>query len=308
MKKYRNTEKLLRGRRGSVIVEAAVFLPLFLVSILTLGLLIRQAGIEETVFHSMLNQGRLASVSAYSAMQLSGSDQTAGGGGSEDGTAGGGDGIEGGTAGKAEDVEMLPGGITGLGSRQLFRAGVQTQLNKELKLDPETVALHKFHYLYQSDKRDYLIEAAVRYKIAVPLPRAVKEKISGGQHLVLRAFVGGQRRQISTDVQELETEKESCLVYVFPRTGERYHSPGCSTVTSQPVRCVLTAGLKRKYKACSLCGAENAGRGSAVYCFTGYGEAYHRRNCSAVEKYTVKMEKDEAIRQGYTACQKCGGG
>lgn len=281
MKKYKSIKREQRSttekkgnigrKRGSVIVEAAIFLPIFLVAVLTLGLFIRQVGVEETVFHAMLNQGRLVSVSAYSRAQIK------------------------------------PGSENGLGSRQLFGAGVQTQLGKELGLDSQSVKLNVFQYLYEQGGRDNLIEAAVSYETHIPLPRAVSDSMSGKKHMVLRAFLGSACENKVSSLEEMESEKESCIVYVFPKTGQRYHGAGCKTITSTPVKFVLSAKLKNKYKACSLCGAESIRSGCPVVCFTGYGAVYHRGNCRMVEKYVVSMERDIAVEKGYTPCRKCGG-
>jgi hypothetical protein len=49
------------GRRGSLAVEAAIFLPLFLIGMLTLGYLIRIVAIQENVHHALADEtGRLA--------------------------------------------------------------------------------------------------------------------------------------------------------------------------------------------------------------------------------------------------------
>lgn len=70
---------------------------------------------------------------------------------------------------------------------------------------------------------------------------------------------------------------------------------------------VLTGHLKKHYKACLKCRSGKLKKGSIVFYFLKYGEAYHRGNCKAIDKYTVTLEKTQAESRGYTPCGKCGG-
>ncbi len=299
MRRIRATEK-----RGSLMVEAAVFLPVFLIAVLTLGLLIRHAGTEETVLHAMLNQGRLTSVAAYSALQNSPGAGQAGKPGDN------GAGLEGADSPAAEN-ELWEGygALAGLASRQLYRAGVQTQLARELDMKEDEIELENFRYLYEADGRDHLIAATVRYRGAVPLPRAARKELTGREHLVWRAFAGaGDRRETPPASREdMEEDKESCPVYVFPRAGEKYHRASCPIVTPSPVRRIVTDRLRKQYGPCGMCRASDLKSGGSAYCFSETGRVYHRRTCRAVDRYFVIMERDEAEDRGYLPCARCGG-
>jgi len=48
-----------RGRRGSLAVETAIFLPLFIIGVLTLGWLIRFTAVSENVYHALADETRM---------------------------------------------------------------------------------------------------------------------------------------------------------------------------------------------------------------------------------------------------------
>lgn len=289
-RKQRRLLKRCLNKQGSVLVEAAVFLPVFLIAMFTMALLIRQVGIDETVFHSMLNQSRLMSVVNYS-RELAGELGDIGFSGEE-----------------LEKKTALLSGYAGFWRKGMYLAGLQSQLENELALPPDTVSLHYFHPDYKDLDRDHLCAAIAQYRTAVPLPHAFQKEILSRQKLVSRAFVGKTADAEHTTAQEMETEKESCIVYIFPHSGKRYHSQQCSIVSAQPVLITLNNSIKRNFNPCERCRAESISNGSGVYCFQSYGGVYHRGSCKTVAKYILKTEKDEAVRQGYTPCQKCGGG
>lgn len=265
--------KRRNGKRGSLMVEAAVFLPIFIISILTLGMLMKQAGTEETALHAMVNQGRLLSVMAYSA--------------------------------EAEEGDQS---VAGAGLRLLFQSGLEKQLQKELGWERDAIRLNRFRSLYKESGRDQLIEAAADFDVVVPLPKAVKNRLSGEVAVVFRAFTGRGGEGEPVPIEELETEKASYVVYIFPREGKRYHGKSCKIISSAPERTILNRDLKRRYKSCGACGSAGLASGSLVYCFTGYGGVYHNRGCRYVEKHVISIERDEALEKGYTPCMKCGGG
>ena len=56
------------------------------------------------------------------------------------------------------------------------------------------------------------------------------------------------------------------------------------------------------------------GRSEPVIVYPKYGKRYHRKSCRyakeeyAGEKYQLEMEKEDAVRKGFTGCLVCGGG
>jgi hypothetical protein len=149
---------------------------------------------------------------------------------------------------------------------------------------------------------------ALDYDIGVKLPDAVVKSIPVSDALLLRAFVGADNSGATMRPEELEEEKESRTVWIFPRSGTKYHSEDCSYIKVWPREMVLSESLRRKYEPCKLCKPRELSNGSLVYCFAASGEVFHRGGCTAVDRYVVPIQKDEAVARGYTACARCGGG
>lgn len=283
MKKYNYTNK-----QGSVIVEAAVFLPVFLIAVITLSLLIRQVGFDETVFHTLVNQTRLLSVIEYSNGLAEDLRQN----GVEEGVLKAKISVQGGSYAAAAHKSAL------------YHQKIWEQLQDEINFP---ASLIYFGEDYSDGGHDHLIDAVVHYRITVPIPHAPRGELVSRRKLVVRAFVGNTKTAEPMTAEDMSTQKESCPVYVFPHFGERYHSASCSTVSVQPRLAILNNEIKKKFKPCDLCRAASLSNGSGVYCFQNYGDVYHRGNCRTIQKYVVQMEKEEAIQQGYTPCRKCAG-
>ena len=58
--------KLLNNRKGSLTVEAAIFLPLFIIGMMTLGYLVKFNAVQENVFHSFADE--TGSVAAHASI------------------------------------------------------------------------------------------------------------------------------------------------------------------------------------------------------------------------------------------------
>lgn len=126
-----------------------------------------------------------------------------------------------------------------------------------------------------------------------------------GFAVVFRPFVGKDNSSASFESpEEPEVYRE---VWVFPKAGERYHTPACSFVQRTPRQMLLTQGVKLKYSPCKLCSAAGLPNGSVVYCFKSEGSKYHRASCGLVESYVMSMDKSDAEAKGYTPCKVCGG-
>jgi hypothetical protein len=65
-----NTPSAISKKRGSLAVETAIFLPLFIIGVLTLGWLIRMTAISENVFHSLADETGLLAAEAKTPIGL----------------------------------------------------------------------------------------------------------------------------------------------------------------------------------------------------------------------------------------------
>jgi len=114
-----------------------------------------------------------------------------------------------------------------------------------------------------------------------------------GHVLVYRPFIGESRTE------------DNEMVYIFPKSGLRFHVDGCSTLKEGQVSLVLTDNLRGKYSACKLCEPDKLPNGSPVYMYSEYSDTYHRQSCSTITKSYECVSKSEAIKKGYSPCQIC---
>ncbi|MCI8283990.1 MAG: hypothetical protein HFE90_01790 [Firmicutes bacterium] len=106
--------------------------------------------------------------------------------------------------------------------------------------------------------------------------------------------------------EDMERDENADHVYVFPRSGGRFHGEGCRYINSYAQKTVLSNNLRDKYEACPLCTEGNEQNGQSVYIFR-YGNSYHRTGCNSVDKYVICMDRSDAKAKGYSACSVCGG-
>ena len=96
-------------------------------------------------------------------------------------------------------------------------------------------------------------------------------------------------------------------VWIFPQSGEKYHSKNCTYVKATVHSRILNASVRTRYAACSTCRSGDLPAGSIVWCFDGDDTAYHRGTCRTIDRHTAVIDRTEAIDKGYTPCSKCGG-
>ena len=251
---YKHTKK------GSLSVEAAIFLPIFIIGVLTFAYLIKLMAVQETVFHSFADEARKLSSEAV----------------------------------------IYP-------TVPFYEARLMDRLYDENPDDIYAIDLDHFRYLSNASGMNGIISMDLDYKVKIKLPIQFYNDLPISETLVFRGFIGSEEELDPMSFEEMETEKESDLVWIFPKAGGRYHKENCTYISSKPRQVRLSEHLKRKYKSCSICHSSKITNGNYVYCFPD-GEVYHKGNCPTVEKYVISIEKEEAIKRGYTPCSKCGGG
>jgi hypothetical protein len=258
-----------RGRnekRGSLAVETAIFLPLFIIGVLTLGWLIRFAAVSENVYHSLADETR-----RYAA-------DTA--------------------------LSYMPG---------KYKSAVKSRIIAENKGDVTsadiTPALFHVPYASAASGRGYthLIGASVTYKADIGIPQIFSSGLTGSETILCRAFAGTSSPGEHMPFSEMEKDKESHLVWVFPRAGERYHGERCSYIKNEPREVIQSGSVRGRYSPCELCKPSKSPDGTLVYVFPRAGGAYHLGSCYVVERYVISMSAEDAKDKGYTKCAKCGG-
>lgn len=251
---YKNTKK------GFITVEAAIFLPIFIIGVLTFAYLIKFLSVQEAVFHSFTDEARV--ISAESA------------------------------------INPL--------SAPLFEPKLKDRIYDENGDYVSNVDVDRFLYLYPSRGMTGMISMDLNYDVNIKLPIPFFDKLPVSESLILRGFIGKEEFVDPLPFEEMEKAKSSNLVWIFPRAGGRYHREDCIYIKSEPRQMIMTSQIRRKYDSCGVCDSYHLQGGSLVYCFK-TGHSYHTGSCPIVDKYVISVEKDDAIRKGYSACSKCGG-
>jgi hypothetical protein len=241
-------------------VETAIFLPIFIIGILTFAYLIKFMAVQEGIFHSFTDEARvLCAEASFNPLDA-----------------------------------------------PLFEPKLADRIYDENGDSVSGVDIEHFLYLYPSRGMSGLISMDLNYDVKVRLPIPFYEKLPVAESLMFRGFIGKEENGAPMSFSEMEKEKKSDLVWVFPRAGGKYHGENCTYVASEPKQLVMSPQIRRKYGPCSICNSNTLQDGRLVYCFK-TGRSYHAGDCPIVDKYVISMEKEEAIKDGYTACSKCGG-
>ena len=117
----------------------------------------------------------------------------------------------------------------------------------------------------------------------------------------------GTRREEDGNQEQFTLDENYIRVYVFPRSGEKYHNRNCYFLNPDCHMTYLTEGVRSSYSPCPNCKSERASIGTPVFCFSGSRTDYHLGSCPAVTKYYIEMERGEALEKGYSPCNSCGG-
>jgi len=153
-----------------------------------------------------------------------------------------------------------------------------------------------------------LIAVSVTFDTPVRLPRLFMSEVQGERVVLCRAFTGMAQEGDEKPFDEMEKNDGEGTVWVFPRAGERYHDEHCAYIENNPREVLLDRSVRGRYSPCKLCRPADRRDGTLVYCFETSGKAYHAGECTVVERYVIEISKEDAEKQGYTPCSKCGGG
>ena len=153
---------------------------------------------------------------------------------------------------------------------------------------------------------DELLLADFGLRLKTDNPLGIKAEADYDLALATRAYVGRERDESNMSAEEFADE-DAEPVYVFPKRGEKYHSGGCTFLRAASTSASLTTSIKRKYKGCPLCHSSRAENGALIYYFPSDGEDYHLPGCPSLQRNYIEINRDTALKRGYTACSKCGG-
>ena len=259
MRMMKNTEQK-NSRRGSYTVETAIFLPIFILAVLTIGYVVRIIGTCENVNFAVTDELAYVAARAY--------------------------------------ADKVPAGFTG---------NLKSRIEEE-NPGAENIKVSSFRYLYSDGQNESLISVKIDYKARIRLPLNFSDGINVSSKYLTRGFTGSRSSNPNMPFSEMEKDKNADIVWIFPDSGEKYHSEDCRYVNPYPTKTVLSDSIRDRYSPCPICDSENMKTGSVVFVFTNSGSSYHRGDCKTIDKYVVRIDRSEAEEKGYAPCSVCGGG
>jgi hypothetical protein len=267
----------INNRKGSIFIEAAIFLPIIILLVLNLSYLIKVIYFQEEVFHSLVNEGRRISLEAHLY--------------------------------KLQSNNEIVNTIIEHGPQN--KIIFTNRITSKLKLnDQKNIAafnINEFKFMYRNNQIEDLIRIQIDYKVKNNFNKIFNQNFYVNQVLLIRSWTGKTNIGTPYSFKYMEEEISSNLVYVYPRSGEKYHSLNCSYIQSYPQETILTSEIKSKYEPCKICESSNIFIGELIYIFY-HGKNYHLGNCQMVNKYIISIDKNQAENEGYLRCDKCNGG
>lgn len=259
------------SRRGSMTLEAACTLPLFLFAMLSVLQFSQIILTSSQLLAGM--QDTAKEMAAYAYIQEMGV-----------------------SAGEGVPAELLRGGISAVYAKNRIRT------RSRFAEEKGTFSLAQSVFL-----KNEIIDVAVMYHpkqatALIPVPG-----IKAALRARVRAWTG-RTGSGSGEEGQGEGEKKEETVYVTV-TGKVYHKDeNCSHIRLS-IQTVSRDGLKtkrnasgQKYHACERCGG---GSGSSVY-VTAFGDRYHSSlSCSGLKRSVKEVPISQV--KGWRVCTKCGG-
>ena len=247
------------SKKGFYTVEAAIFLPLVLLAVLSLGYFMRVEGTWENCIHGAVDESALIASKSYDR-----------------------------------------------GNAALVGPVVSSRINTDNPVLDE-MKIKGLKIMYSDGLTDDLTSYKIYASIDLQLPLGFSRKFTMEQGIKFRGFTGVEGRGEPMGAEGLETYAGQRPVWVFPHTGEKYHSENCTYVKASVTPQVLTESLKRKYDSCGLCNSKDIKAGTIVFCFGSEDTSYHSGMCSSIDRHTAVIDESEAAKKGYRPCSKCGG-
>jgi hypothetical protein len=203
------------SKRGFLSVEAAIFLPVFLIAMLSLICLIRVIGVEENVMHIFSSEARKVSKEAY-----------------------------------VSQLEMIPDGVAaealeGLIHKSVLQQRLRNQIETAEGKRISNLDLVRFWYLHEDRGLSGIISMNLSFQTEIPLPIGFHRSLDFEEQLVFRGFIGASGDYEPMEYYRMEQEEDSEIVYVFPRAGEKFHRRECRVIVVYPEEVFLSPAIKR---------------------------------------------------------------
>ena len=248
-----------RSTKGFYTVEAAVFVPLVILAVLSVGYFMRVEGAWENCVYGALDESRRVAMKSY-------------------------DGIHQGT----------------------LKSALEERFSKDSR-NPDSVDADRVMCDYSDGRNNHLSSYSIEAYMRMELPAGFSRDFTFSADIKFRGFTGRQRLGEPLGSEGLEREEPEDPVWIFPYSGEKYHTDMCTYVKAAVIRKILSSDVRKDHRSCALCDSDQMKTGDIVFCFSRAGTAYHRGTCRIVNRHTAGIDRTEAVRRGFSPCSKCGG-
>ncbi|SKC37825.1 TadE/TadG family type IV pilus assembly protein [Maledivibacter halophilus] len=329
------SNKIFRNKKGSLTVEAALVLPVFICGILTIGFITKAVYAHEIIQHSIDEAAN--EMAAYSYIYyISGVadiDKTIE------------DGLEEKKGKSQEDIKKIVKSYKELNITIKDESIIQDIVNDHGN-DVPNLALSmwetgiskgktavgngiirnhiKNHGLTDSrlkslniDKLDFSsstyfensedIDVIVKYKLRIPLPIKIIDYIPVVQRATVRAWMAGDEypRSIQGNDEDNKEKGKDRIVYVSEK-GSRYHRFGCYSIFKEIEALDLQFAKNLRLKPCEKCNPPiESDFGYTVFKSKRSNDGrYHKRGCTHLFKDIIKIPLKEAEKK-YNPCKIC---
>lgn len=270
----------MRKRRGSLTVEAALIVPIFIYAIVAFVYLIQVILIQESLMQAMEKTAQKASTYLMICEQ------------------------------KEEPEEKMQR----IGARLLQNVWIKTELAKELhtrQIKENWIlgglsGIHTARSFYE--KGNAYIHLVADYRISLPLHGIGIQTIPIEQRICLRAFVGAKGGGQKQGDQELDP-----IVYITPN-GSVYHEKRECSYLKLKIRAVQMQAVSSlrneegaKYKPCKKCVKRQKINPDATVYIANDGRHYHKDlSCSGLRRSIIAIPKSKVGDR--RPCKRCSEG
>jgi hypothetical protein len=194
--------------------------------------------------------------------------------------------------------------------RAIFlKSDLDKNANSELSKEVKTIKTNATTLFMDFDAsagrlRDGLIQTEVQYSLLPRFANIFNVEYKASQKMKARTFIGRNNAQEAMPWSDMEKDDAGNEVWVFPKSGSKYHKENCSYVKNEPHEEILSPLIKSKYGSCQKCDSSDMSIGSLAYVFV-YGGVYHYASCKTINKYIISMSEEDAKKKGYSSCSKC---
>ncbi|WP_131821243.1 TadE family protein [Paramaledivibacter caminithermalis] len=151
------------------------------------------------------------------------------------------------------------------------------------------------------------IDVIVKYKVNIPLPIKLISYIPITQRATVRAWMAGDDSAalVNLDDEDNESQKKDKRVYVSVK-GSSYHRFGCYHIFKEIEALDLKDAKKLGLDPCTKCKppVESKGKYRVYKSNKSCDGKYHKEGCTYLFKDIIEMELEEAVKK-YKPCKIC---